>query len=131
MRQPYETLSARARSSETALPRTLLEACGRQRNAKRIFETATSRPVKTFPGQVLHGNPSRTLRHQTEQREMSLNLGLQLSVVRKKLNVVADGGRRKLSVVADGTPEKGWRYLTFIYIERALVAIFNLSDYIN
>ena len=57
--------------------------------------------------------------------------GLQLSVVRKKLNVVADGGRRKLSVVADGTLEKGWRYLTFIYIERALVAVFNLSDYIN
>ena len=60
MRQPYETLSARARSGETALPRTLLEACGRQRNAKRIFETATSRPVKTFPSQVLRGNLSRT-----------------------------------------------------------------------
>ena len=43
--------------------------------------------------------------------------GLQLSVVRKKLNVVADGGRRKLSVVADGTPEKGRRYSTFIYTD--------------
>jgi hypothetical protein len=58
-------------------------------------------------------------------------MGLQLSVVRKKLNVVADRGWRKLSVVADRTPEKGRRYLTFIYIERVLVAIFNLSDYIN
>lgn len=76
MRQPYETLSARARSGETALPRTLLEACGRQRNAKRISETATSRPVKNFPGQVLRGNPSRTLRYQTERREISLNLAL-------------------------------------------------------
>ena len=28
--------------------------------------------------------------------------GVQLSVVRKKLNLVADGGRRKLSVVTDG-----------------------------
>ena len=51
------------------------------------------------------------------------------SVVRKKLNVVADGGRRKLSVVADGTPEKGRRYSTFIHTERVLVAIFDLSDY--
>jgi hypothetical protein len=32
--------------------------------------------------------------------------GLQLSVVRKKLNVVADGGRRKLSVVTDGATGK-------------------------
>jgi hypothetical protein len=52
-------------------------------------------------------------------------------VVRKKLNVVADVGRRKLSVVADGTPEKGRRYSTFIHIERALVAIFDLIDHIN
>ena len=51
------------------------EARERQRNAKRIFETATSRPVKTFPGRVLRGNLSRTLRYQTEQREKSLNLG--------------------------------------------------------
>jgi len=28
-------------------------------------------------------------------------------------------------------PEKGWQYLTFTHIERALVATFNLSDYIN
>ena len=58
-------------------------------------------------------------------------VGSQLSVVRKKLNVVADVGRRKLSVVTNGTPEKGRRYLTFIHTERALVAIFNLSDHIN
>ena len=38
--------------------------------------------------------------------------GVQLSVVRRKLNVVADVGRRKLSVVTDGAPEKGRRYLT-------------------
>jgi len=60
-----------------------------------------------------------------------LEAGLQLSVVRKKLNVVADVGRRKLSVVTDGTPEKGRRYSTFIHTERALVAIFDLSDHIN
>ena len=46
-------------------------------------------------------------------------------------NDVADGGRRKLSVVTDGTPEKGRRYLTFTHIERALVAIFNLNNFIN
>jgi len=45
--------------------------------------------------------------------------------------VVADGGRRKLSVVADGAPAKGRRYSTFTHIERASVAIFNLSDHIN
>jgi len=32
--------------------------------------------------------------------------GVQLSVVRKKLNVVADGGRGKLSVVTDGATGK-------------------------
>ena len=48
--------------------------------------------------------------------------GVQLSVVRKKLNVVADGRRRKLSVVIDGTLEKGRRYSTFTSIEHALVA---------
>jgi hypothetical protein len=60
-----------------------------------------------------------------------LRPGLQLSVVRKKLNVVADVGRRKLSVVADGTPEKGRRYSTFIHTERASVATFDLSDHTN
>ena len=55
-------------------------------------------------------------------------VGLQLSVVRKKLNVVADGGRRKLSVVTDGTPEKGRRYSTFSHTERASVATIYLSD---
>ena len=40
-------------------------------------------------------------------------------------------GRRKLSVVTNRMPKKGRRYLTFIYTERALIAIFNLSDYIN
>ena len=54
--------------------------------------------------------------------------GVQLSVVRKKLNVVADRGRRKLSVVPDGTPEKGRRYLTFTHTERASVATIYLSD---
>jgi hypothetical protein len=57
--------------------------------------------------------------------------GVQLSVVRRKLNVVANVGRRKLSVVTDGTPEKGQRYLTFTHTERVLVATFNLSDYTN
>jgi len=57
--------------------------------------------------------------------------GLQLSVVWKKLNVVANRGRRKLSIVADGMPEKGRRYLTFIHIERVLVATFDLSNHIN
>ena len=57
--------------------------------------------------------------------------GVQLSVVRRKLNVVADVGRRKLSVVTDGTPEKGRRYSTFTHTERALVATFNLSDHTN
>ena len=51
--------------------------------------------------------------------DRNLPTGLQLSVVRKNLNVVADGGRRKLSVVTDGTPEKGRRYSTFSHIERA------------
>jgi len=45
--------------------------------------------------------------------------------------VVVDGGWQKLSVVADRAPAKGWRYLTFTYIERASVAISNLSNYIN
>ena len=57
--------------------------------------------------------------------------GVQLSVVRRKLNVVADVGRRKLSVVTDGTPEKGRRYSTFTHSERVLVTIFNLSDHTN
>ena len=73
---------------------------------------------------LTHPSPS-------QRRFMSPWMGLQLSVVRKKLNVVANGGRRKLNVVADGTPEKGRRYSTFIHTERALVAIFNLSDHIN
>jgi len=57
--------------------------------------------------------------------------GVQLSVVTEKLNVVTDVGRRKLSVVTNRAPEKGRRYHTFSHIERALVAIFNLSDHIN
>ena len=47
--------------------------------------------------------------------------------VRTKLNVGVGGS----CVVTDGTPEKGRRYSTFTYTERASVAIFNLSDYIN
>jgi len=39
--------------------------------------------------------------------------GVQLSVVRKKLNVVADGGRRKLSVVTDGATGKRSAVLNF------------------
>ena len=58
-------------------------------------------------------------------------LGVQLSVVRKKLNVVADVGRRKLSVVTDGTPEKGRRYSTFTHTERASEATIYLSDYMH
>ena len=58
-------------------------------------------------------------------------LGVQLSVVRRKLNVVADRGRRKLSVVADRAPAKGQRYLTFTHTERASVAISNLSNHTN
>ena len=53
--------------------------------------------------------------------------GVQLSVVTEKFNVVTDGGRRKLSVVTDGILEKGRRYYTFSYIERAL----DLSDHTN
>ena len=49
-------------------------------------------------------------------------IGAQLSVVRKKLNVVADGRQRRLGVVTDGTPEKGRRYSTFTHTERASVA---------
>jgi hypothetical protein len=48
--------------------------------------------------------------------------GSQLSVVRKKLNVVADRGRRKLSVVTDRTPEKGRQYSISTHTEHALVA---------
>ena len=55
-------------------------------------------------------------------RETAARGRVQLSVVRKKLNVVADGRRRKLSVVTDGTAEKGWRYSTFTHTERASVA---------
>jgi len=84
--------------------------------------------VKTSqPGcQERSATPNETL-----PRCGSNDRGLQLSVVRKKLNVVADGGRRKLSVVTNGTPEKGQRYSTSTHTERASVAIFDLSDHTN
>ena len=74
----------------------------------------------------------KTRRGQKVQRGQNLSdhpqllTGVQLSVVRKKLNVVADGRRRKLSVVTDGTPEKGRRYSTSTHTERASVAIICL-----
>ena len=37
-------------------------------------------------------------------------------------------GWQKLSVVTNGAPEKGRRYHTFTHTERALVAIFDLSN---
>ena len=51
--------------------------------------------------------------------------GSQLSVVRKKLNVVADGGRRKLSVVADGATGKRSAVLNF-YTYRTRISSHNL-----